>query len=141
MPILKTEILGSQIEIEYQENELEKLLKLLEDYKKRLSEFPNNALINPKVIMVLSALKAEDQLQEIKKILIKNKKEQKKIEDISNINKNLTKEIIFLKEDLEKMKLKNLSDYDLNIRALNEIKVLKNALFSIQEKIKSAFDK
>ena len=46
MPILKTEILGSEIEINYEEVEKERLTKLINQFKKRLSEFPQNGKIN-----------------------------------------------------------------------------------------------
>ena len=42
MPILKTEILGSQIEINYQEDEYNKLKKLISSYKKKYSIFLHN---------------------------------------------------------------------------------------------------
>ena len=39
MPILEINILGSTIEINYQENEKEKLMHLIQQFKLRLSEF------------------------------------------------------------------------------------------------------
>ena len=64
MPILKTEILGSEIEIIYEEAEKEKLIKLINHFKQRLSEFPQNGKINDKAIIFFSALKIEDELEE-----------------------------------------------------------------------------
>ena len=39
MPKLKTEILGSQIEINYEEGEKDKLNKIIESFNKRLLDF------------------------------------------------------------------------------------------------------
>ena len=41
MPILEINILGSNIEISYQEGEKEKLLNLVKQFKLRLSKFEN----------------------------------------------------------------------------------------------------
>ena len=41
MPILKTEILGSKIEINYEESEKDKLEIIIEKFKERLSNFKN----------------------------------------------------------------------------------------------------
>ena len=61
MPILKTKILGSQIEINFEESEREKLQHLISNFKKRLNEFPdNNGRISTNTILFLAALKAED---------------------------------------------------------------------------------
>ena len=66
MPILKTEILGSQIEINYQEDEYNKLKKLISSYKKRLNDFSNNGKVSRNTIFFLCSLKVEDELNEIK---------------------------------------------------------------------------
>ena len=42
MPILEINILGSEIEINYQEDEKEKLMHLIEQFKLRLSELEKN---------------------------------------------------------------------------------------------------
>ena len=39
MPILEVNILGTKIEIDYQKNEKEKLILLIERFKQRLKEF------------------------------------------------------------------------------------------------------
>jgi cell division protein ZapA (FtsZ GTPase activity inhibitor) len=85
MPILKTEILGSEIEIIYEEVEKERLIKLINQFKQRLSEFPQNGKINNKAIIFLSALKIEDELEENKKLLLNNKIDKNKINEKSQI--------------------------------------------------------
>ena len=63
MPTLKTEILGSIIDINYEESEKEKLIKIIEKFNDRLLDFDNlRGKISDKKILVLAALKAEDQI-------------------------------------------------------------------------------
>ena len=73
MPRIKIEILGSKIEINYQENEYSKLLYLIENFKKRLNNFKNDGRISTNTILVLSALKAEDELEDFKEFFENNK--------------------------------------------------------------------
>ena len=75
MPTLKTEILGSPIEINYEESEKEKLIKIIEKFNDRLLDFENlRGKISDKKILILAALKAEDQI--IDKSLTKEKEEE-----------------------------------------------------------------
>ena len=66
MPIYKTEVLGSKIEINYDLKERKKLINLIENFKRRIDEFPNNGKITNNKILFLAALKAEDDLEELK---------------------------------------------------------------------------
>ena len=66
MPILKTEILGTNIEINYEKNEYDKLNDLIEKFKLRLSQFPNDGRASSSQILFLAALKTEDELDEVK---------------------------------------------------------------------------
>ncbi|SVA74276.1 uncharacterized protein METZ01_LOCUS127130, partial [marine metagenome] len=98
MPTLKTEILGSPIEINYEESEKDKLIKIIEKFNDRLLDFENlRGKISDKKILILAALKAEDQI--IDRSLRKEKeteiinKQKKEI----NIN-DITQEIIQLKD-------------------------------------------
>ena len=82
MPTLKTEILGSPIEINYEESEKDKLIKIVERFNDRLLDFDNlRGKISDKKILILAALKAEDQI--IDKTLTKEKEE----ENINNQKK------------------------------------------------------
>ena len=67
MPIYKTNILGTIFEINYEEKEHEKLLKIIERFNTRLNEFKHikNKVSSNKIIF-LAALKIESQLEEIK---------------------------------------------------------------------------
>ena len=69
MPILETNILGSRMEISYQEDEKEKLIHLIEQFKLRLSELENlKVRFADNKIMLLAAIKAEDNIYELKQI-------------------------------------------------------------------------
>ena len=66
MPILKTEILGSIIEINYEEKEKNKLLEIIEKFNDRLLGFKNlEGKVSINKIMLLAALKAEDQIVDL----------------------------------------------------------------------------
>ena len=103
MPTLKTEILGSPIEISYEESEKEKLIKIVERFNDRLLDFDNlRGKVSDKKILILAALKAEDQI--IEKNLTKEKEEEiinNKKKEI-NIN-DITQEIIQLKDIVTKL--------------------------------------
>jgi len=130
MPTLKAEILGSNIEINFEEKEREKLLHLINNFKNRLSEFSNNnnGRISNTAIIFLAALKAEDQLEEIKNLLVKNK------DDKNNIEK-LNKEIVLLTDKVNKFKSINQQQDKNHSILIEEINNLENMLLSIQKKI------
>ena len=136
MPTLKTEILGSQIEISFKENEREKLQRLISNFKKRLIEFPSkNGMISNNTIMFLAALKAEDQLEEIKNLVHKIEENKNKNIQKNNIIEKLTKEIIFLKDKINELNTITLSEDNSNSEAIQEMIKLENMLQKIQQKI------
>ena len=64
MPILKTDILGSVIEINFQEKEKKKLHRIINKFKARLEEFKDlEGKVTGSKIIFLSALKAEDEIE------------------------------------------------------------------------------
>ena len=135
MPILKTEILGTVIEISYEKNEYDKLNNLIEKFKVRLSQFPNDGRASSNQILFLTALKTEDELETIKKNINENKK------DLQNKNfaiENLNKEIILLKKELEKIKSSNISNIQDNNSVLDSIKELEKITKLIQNRIKES---
>ena len=75
MPILETEIFGSKIEINYRAGEKEKLIDLIDRFKKRLLEFKDlQGKVTDNKIFLLAALKAEDHIFELnEKFLLQNK--------------------------------------------------------------------
>ena len=131
MPILKTEILGTNIEINYEKNEYDKLNNLIEKFKIRLSQFPNDGRASSNQILFLTALKAEDELETMKKKI--NVKENKNF-----VIESLNKEIILLKKELEKIKSSSISSIQDNTLAIVEIKELGKTTKLIQSRIKES---
>ena len=138
MPILKTEILGSQIEIDFEASERDKLHRLISKFKHRLNEFPNkDGRISNNTILFLAALKAEDQLEEIKSLVDKHKEYNNKTIKHKNIIERMSKEIIFLKDKVNELNTFNLSKESSKSHVMKEITRLEIMLRIIQKKILS----
>jgi len=135
MPTLKTEILGSPIEINYEESEKEKLIKIIEKFNDRLLDFENlRGKISDKKILILAALKAEDQI--IDKSLTKEKEteiinNQKKAININDI----TQEIIQLKDIESKLNIENSKLKNLISKAFNELDKMEKKIIDLTDKI------
>ncbi len=72
MPILKTTIFNTSIDINYQEGDKDKLLLLIENLNSRLKKFNHlNGKISDSKIIILASLGIEDDLMELKKIISK----------------------------------------------------------------------
>lgn len=136
MAILKIEILGSQIQINYEINEREKLINLIENFKKRLSDFPKNERISNNTIIFLAALKVEDQLAELKIVADENTANIEKInKQVVTINK-LNNEVTFLQDQLKELNLSNIYEKNISSNALEALNSFEKKLESIQKKIK-----
>ena len=136
MPTLKTEILGSIIEINYQEAEKEKLERLISKLRGRISEFNHNiGQISDSKIIFLAALKAEDHLEEIENLLEKKDKEKNNIDGQKNIINNLTKEIISLKDQISKLESHKSSYEEIDFKTLKNINTIEDHLDKILHKI------
>ena len=131
MPILKTEILGTNIEINYEKNEYDKLNNLIEKFKLRLSQFPNDGRASSNQILFLAALKTEDELETMKKKI--NVKENKNF-----VIESLNKEIILLKKELEKITSSSISSIQDNTSTIVEIKQIEKITKLIQDRIKES---
>jgi len=135
MPTLKTEILGSPIEIDYQESEKDKLIKIIEKFNDRLLDFENlRGKISDKKILILAALKAEDQI--IDKSLTKEKEteiinNQKKAININDI----TQEIIQLKDIERKLNIENNKLKNLISNAFSELDKMEKNIIDLTDKI------
>ena len=135
MPTLKTEILGSPIEINYEESEKEKLIKIIEKFNDRLLDFENlRGKISDKKILILAALKAEDQI--IDKSLTKEKEKeiidnQKKAININDI----TQEIIQLKDIERKLNIENNKLKNLISNAFSELDKMEKKIIDLTDKI------
>ena len=137
MPILKTEILGTDIEISYEKNEYDKLNNLIEKLKIRLTQFPNDGRASSNQILFLAALKTEDELDTMKKKINVNANE-KNLQNKNIAIEGLNKEIILLKKELEQIKSSNISNIQDNNSVLDEIKELEKITQLIQDRIKES---
>ena len=136
MPTLKTEILGSIIEINYQEAEKEKLERLISKLRGRISEFNHNiGQISDSKIIFLAALKAEDHLEEIENLLEKKDKEKNNNDGQKNIINDLTKEIISLKDQISKLESHKSSYEEIDFKTLKNINTIEDHLDKILHKI------
>jgi len=135
MPTLKTEILGSSIEINYEESEKDKLIKIIEKFNDRLLDFDNlRGKISDKKILILAALKAEDQI--IDKSLTKGKETEiinNKKKEI-NIN-DITQEIIQLKDTESKLNIENSKLKNLISKAFSELDKMEKNIIDLTDKI------
>ena len=122
MPILKTEILGLEIEISYEKKDYDKLIHLIEKFKKRLSQFSNDGRSSSNQKLFLAALKTEDELETMKK----------------QIDVEANKEIILLKKELEKIKSSSISSIQDKTSAIIEIKEIEKITRLIQDRIKES---
>ena len=122
MPILKTEILGLEIEISYEKKDYDKLIHLIEKFKKRLSQFSNDGRTSSNQILFLAALKTEDELETMKK----------------QIDVEANKEIILLKKELEKIKSSSISSIQDKTSSIIEIKEIEKITRLIQDRIKES---
>ena len=122
MPILKTEILGLEIEISYEKKDYDKLIHLIEKFKKRLSQFSNDGRASSNQILFLAALKTEDELETMKK----------------QIDVEANKEIILLKKELEKIKSSSISSIQDKTSSIIEIKEIQKITRLIQDRIKES---
>ena len=137
MPILKTEILGTDIEISYEKNEYDKLNNLIEKFKIRLSQFPNDGRASSNQILFLAALKTEDELETIKNKINVNTND-KNLQNKNLVIEDLNKEIILLKKELEKIKSSNISNIQDNNSVLDSLKELEKITKLIQNRIKES---
>jgi len=135
MPILKAEILGSPIEINYEESEKDKLIQIIEKFNDRLLDFDNlRGKISDKKILILAALKAEDQI--IDKSLTEKKetdiaKNQKKAININDI----TQKIIQLKDTERKLNIENSELKNLISKAFSELDKMEKKIIDLADKI------
>ena len=136
MPILKTDILGTSIEINYRDGELDKLEKIIINFKNRLKEFEiHREKVSDSKIIFLAALKVEDKLEDLNNLFKKNLVNKNKILEQKTIIKQLRENIIILKKNINEIVLNNSSQKDLDLNVIEEITKLDNKLILIQKKI------
>ena len=122
MPVLETEILGSKIEINYRVGEKEKLIDLIDRFKKRLLEFKDlQGKVTDNKILFLAALKAEDHIFDLNEKFLVQNKEKIVSKNLSLDLDNKIKEIINLKDNILILNKENERLNNLNEKALEEI--------------------
>ena len=125
MPIIKIEILGSMIDINYEEGEKEKLLKIIDNFNRRLSDFDNlKGKVSDKKIIYLAGLKAEDQILDI------NPKDKN-----PDLLDNLNKEVIYLKDSIRDLEIEKNRLNDLNLKAINELDKIEEEVNLLTKKL------
>ena len=135
MPTLKTEILGSLIEINYEESEKNKLKKIIEKFYNRLQDFEYlKGRISDKKILILAALKAEDQIIDI---ALKKDKEEKIISNQKKAIKinDITREIIQLKDIKSKLNIENNDLKNVISKAFNELDKMEKKIIELTDNI------
>ena len=137
MPTLKTEILGSLIEINYEEAEKDKLIKIIDKFNDRLLDFKDlESKVGDNKILFLAALKAEDEIFDFTN---KSKSSLKEVEDIykkqiEKIN-DLNQEIIELKDKINELNANNNELQNLNSKAFDELDMIEKQLNDLTNKI------
>ena len=118
MTILKTKILNSSIDINYEEKDKDKLLKLIENFNIRLKKYNNlKGMVKDSNIIILTALEIVDDLTEQKKII----SDRISISNDLNVKElqieKLSSEIIRLKDKIHllesKLEEKNKMDFQI----------------------------
>ena len=114
MPKIKTDILGSSIEINYNEEEKDKLILVIKKFKERLSKLKNlEGKVSDKKILFLAALQAEDEgtSNELVSDAINLKDENKKLKQI---NQSSVEELDRIEKKINLLfnKIVNLNDDD-----------------------------
>ena len=107
MPILKTTIFNSAIDINYEEGDKDKLLQLIENLNNRLKKYNHlNGKVSDSKIIILASLAAEDDLIEKQKLF----SAQSSISNTLKVKElqveKLSSEIISLKDKIHQLESK-----------------------------------
>ena len=135
MPIHKIEILGSKIEINYQENQKDKLINLINNFKKRLENFPQNERTSNITVIFLETLTAEDQIHELSKKIKKNDINVFNSKEEENTIENLNSKINILNSELKEIKKLHTNKANSEEILITQINDLEKDLESIKQKI------
>ena len=122
MPTLKTTIFNSPIDINYQEGDKDKLLRLIENLNNRLKKYNHlNGKVSNSKIIILASLAIEDDLIEQKKI----------ISELSSISNDLNAK----KSQIEKLSLEIISLKDKIHQLESNLNERKKKDFLVEDKI------
>tara|TARA_B100001964_G_C13800673_1_gene408627 strand:+ start:150 stop:584 length:435 start_codon:yes stop_codon:yes gene_type:complete len=136
MPILEINILGSKIEINYKKEEKDKLIRLIKQFKIRLSELENlKGRFSDNKIIFLAALKLEDDIFELKKTLNNQIKTIDSLDAHRGKIDDKIREIINLKDQVSSLNKNNIKLEEQNTKNMKEFEKLNKKLIAIMDKI------
>tara|TARA_Y100000590_G_C15746845_1_gene1022445 strand:+ start:10347 stop:10757 length:411 start_codon:yes stop_codon:yes gene_type:complete len=135
MPIIKAKILNKSIDLNYEEKDKSKLLKLIENLNNRLKKFDHlSGKVSDIKVFILTALKIEDDLMEEKKII------SKKNTGSNDANEKLTLEIINLKDKIRILESKLDEKNKITLIVEKEIEIINNKINNLSESMISTYE-
>ena len=141
MPKYKAKILNQEIDIQYENNDKQKLLSLIENLNSRLIKY--NKLIgkvSENKIIILTALEIEDELKEQKKIISQKKSNQIKIDDKESTIEKLSSEIISLKDKIRNIELEQEQKKNDDLLIEKEIDAINILIKKLNQNMLSYYD-
>ena len=141
MPKYKDKILNQEIDIQYENNDKQKLLSLIENLNSRLIKY--NKLIgkvSENKIIILTALEIEDELKEQKKIISQKKSNQIKIDDKESTIEKLSSEIISLKDKIRNIELEQEQKKNDDLLIEKEIDAINILIKKLNQNMLSYYD-
>ena len=141
MPKYKAKILNQEIDIQYENNDKQKLLSLIENLNSRLIKY--NKLIgkvSENKIIILTALEIEDELKEKKKIISQKKSNQIKIDDKESTIEKLSSEIISLKDKIRNIELEQEQKKNDDLLIEKEIDAINILIKKLNQNMLSYYD-
>jgi len=141
MPTLKTTIFNSEIDINYEEGDKDKLLQLIENLNNRLKKYNHlNGKVSDSKIIILASLAIEDDLMEQKKLI----SEQSSISNDLNVKKlhveKLSSEIINLKDKIHLLESKLDERNNRDVLIENEIDEIDNQIENLNKSMLTLYD-
>ena len=141
MPIHKTKIFNTLIDINYEKSDKEKLIDLINNFNNRINKFNHlNGKVSDIKIIILAALAIEDELLEKNNILSTNKslkddlnKNDLKIEKLNSEIINLKDELSLLESELKDKNHNDVSKEDQIEEIANQIEILNQSILSIYD--------
>ena len=141
MPTHKTTIFNSEININYEEGDKDKLLQLIENLNNRLKKYNHlKGKVSDNKIIILASLEVEDELIEKQKLisaqsLISNALKAKELQV-----EKLSSEIISLKDKIHLLESKLDERNDRDVLIENEIDEINNQIENLNKSMLTLYD-
>ena len=141
MPKLKTTILNSSIDINYEEGDKDKLLQLIENLNNRLKKYNHlKGKVSDNKIIILASLEVEDELIEKQKLisaqsLISNALKAKELQV-----EKLSSEIISLKDKIHQLESKLDESNNKDFLVENEIDEINKQIENLNKSMLNLYD-